>query len=413
MRAKQLISYATLNDCGGDLTKNWYVDYSFRMPNDDKVYRFRVYNGLCSGTAQQRRRNASRMIRKINAYLKSGEYLNHDTNYSPVRDGDSYRPEAQRIKRIEDSQRISSLLSRYMSDIKCRLRKKSWQTYQSKLTCLAEYITTELHDIPLTKVQRRDMLPFFSMLSSCKHLSAAGVKAYTVTVHRFFEYLEDIEVRERDSNPIKKIPNYGRVIDRSPEPFTPEEAYALKTMILPEDPFLWLMCQLQYYCCFRPGTELRLLKVGDICQADRTITIKSDFTKQKQTVRVQIPDVVFADIMRLHIFDYPKDYYVFTAAGVPSVRPIGYNTMRVRFNRYRDALNIPNSKTFYSWKHTGAISAYQNGANMSEIQDLLHHRWIGSTEHYLRKRIHRIDAGTKFVADITKKMSATTGAHRG
>ena len=117
---------------------------------------------------------------------------------------------------------------------------------------------------------------------------------------------------------------------------------------------------------------------------------------------MQIPDNVFADIERLQITGYPKDYYVFTSNNKPGRAPIGYNTMRVRFNYYRDALGIPKTKTLYSWKHTGAISAYENGANVAEIQDLLHHNWIGSTEHYIKKRMRRIDAGIKFVRDITK-----------
>ena len=405
MRTKQLISYATLNDAHGDTSKHWYIDYSFRLPNEDKVHRYRVYNGLCSGTAEQRRRRAYRMIRKINDYLKSGEYLNHDLDYSPVLSHEDFRPEAKRLKEIERSRTISHLMPDYVKDIQARLRKKSWQTYKSKLDCFQEYVTHDLKNMPVTKIQRVDVLPFFSMLATDKQMSVAGIKGYIVTIHRFFEWLEDIEVREVDSNPIKKIPNYGRVIDRAPEPFTPDEAYKLRQAIAPENPYLWLMCMMQYYCCFRPGTELRLLKVGDICIFDHTITIRAEYTKQKQTVTVKIPDIVYNDIERLRIMDYPSDYYVFSSDGIPSRRPIGYNTMRVRFNQYRDALHISNTKTFYSWKHTGAISAYRNGANMSEIQDLLHHSWIGSTEHYLKKRMKRIDTGAKFVQDITKGAS--------
>lgn len=401
MRTKQLISYATLNDAGGDLSKNWYIDYSFRLPNDDQVHRYRVYTGLCAGTAQQRHRRATKMIRRINDYLKSGEYLNHELNYNPVLDHEDHRPEQRRIKQLEDAARISALLPRYIADIKNRLRKKSWQTYQSKLDCFSRWLQDQLDNMALTKIQRKDLLPFFSYLASERGISSAGVHSYTTTLHRFFDWLEDIEVREIDSNPVKKIPNYGQVVDRSPEVFTPEEARKLKEAIAPSDPYLWLMCELQYYCCFRPGTELRLLKVGDICPDDHTITIRAEYTKQKQTVTVEIPDIVYKDIERLQITNHPKDYYIFTAEGIPSRRPIGYNTMRVRFNQYRDALHISKSKCLYSWKHTGAISAYQNGANMSEIQDLLHHNWIGSTEHYLKKRAHKINVGSKFVRAIT------------
>ena len=373
------------------------------MPDDDKVHRYKVYNGLCSGTAEERYKTAAKLIRKINRYLKSGAYLQHDLNYSPVQDRESFRPEARRVMEIEAGHKIGKLLPRYLKDLQPRLRKKSWQTYKSKLDCFAEYVVEHIRNKSLTDIDRKDILPFFSYLSSQKQITAIGVRSYTAAVHRFFDYLEDIEVRPIDSNPIKKIPNYGRVVDQAPEPFTVDEALALKEAMEREDPYLWLMCELQYYCCFRPGTELRLLKVSDICMFDRTITIRAEYTKQKQTVRVQVPEIVFRDIERLKILEYPRDYYIFTAYNRPAVRPIGYNTMRTRFNRFRDRLNIPPSKTLYSWKHTGAIQAYENGANVSEIQDLLHHNWIGSTEHYIKKRMRRIDAGVRFIPEIGKK----------
>ena len=405
MRTKQLISYARLCDCGGDTTKNWYIGYSFRLPDDPQVYRYKVYTGLCTGTAEQRRRKAYRLIRKINDYLKSGEYLQHDTSYSPVSDREDYKEEAKRVHAIEAGNRVSSLMERYLRDLKPRLRPKSYLTYKSKLDCFANYVRQDLRDISLIRIERKDILPFFSMLSGDKGITQAGIKSYIAAIHRFFDWMEDMEIRQMDSNPVKKIPNYGRVVDQAPEPFTEDEAYKLRQAIEPADPYLWLLCELQYYCCFRPGTELRLLRVGDICAADHTITIRAEYTKQKQTVRVQIPDIVYKDIERLHILDHPADYYVFTADGTPGRDPIGYNTMRVHFNYYRDRLGISKQKTLYSWKHTGAISAYQNGANVSEIQDLLHHNWIGSTEHYIKKRIRRIDTGTRFVSEI--KRSAT------
>ena len=400
MRRKQLISYASLCDAKGDVSKNWYVAYSFRVPDDDQVHRYKVYNGLCSGTAEERYKTAAKLIRKINKYLKSGEYLQHNLNYSPVQSHESFRPEARRLMEIEASHRVGRLMPRYIKDLESRLRKKSWQTYKSKLDCFARYVESHIHNKPVTELERKDILPFFSYLSGEKGITSAGIRSYTAAVHRFFDWLEDIEIRAIDSNPVKKIPNYGRVVDQAPEPFTAQEACALKELIEKQDPYLWLMCELQYYCCFRPGTELRLLKVSDICVYDRTITIRAEYTKQKQTIRVQVPEIVFQDIERLKIPQYPKHYYVFTAYGQPAVKPIGYNTMRVRFNRFRDQLGISPTKSLYSWKHTGAIQAYENGANVSEIQDLLHHNWIGSTEHYIKKRIRRIDAGVKYVPVI-------------
>lgn len=94
--AKQanLINYPKLNDKGGDLSKTWYVGYSFRLPTDPQTYKFRV--NICSGSAEERYAEAASIIETLQDYLKSGEYLNHPANYQPVRAKDKYRPEHQR-----------------------------------------------------------------------------------------------------------------------------------------------------------------------------------------------------------------------------------------------------------------------------------------------------------------------------
>ena len=41
-RRKKEIVMPHLNDCGGDLTKKWYVEYSIRNPKTDKMEGLRI-----------------------------------------------------------------------------------------------------------------------------------------------------------------------------------------------------------------------------------------------------------------------------------------------------------------------------------------------------------------------------------
>ncbi|MCL2597085.1 MAG: hypothetical protein FWD66_05385 [Paludibacter sp.] len=52
-RKSSIIIYPFLNDRKGDLSKQWYVEYQYRVPDSDKPFRFRIYEGL-SGTAKER-----------------------------------------------------------------------------------------------------------------------------------------------------------------------------------------------------------------------------------------------------------------------------------------------------------------------------------------------------------------------
>lgn len=83
--------------------------------------------------------------------------------------------------------------------------------------------------------------------------------------------------------------------------------------------------------------------------------------------------------------------------GVPGLHPLGKNTMRNRFNEYRDALGISKKKKFYSWKHTGAISRYDNGMPIYELKDHLRHSSIATTEEYLKKHVPKTDNADKYI----------------
>ena len=42
MRTKQLISFPRLNDCKGDISKFWYVEFSFRLPESDTLHKLDI-----------------------------------------------------------------------------------------------------------------------------------------------------------------------------------------------------------------------------------------------------------------------------------------------------------------------------------------------------------------------------------
>jgi len=61
MRKREKIIYTYLNDRGGDLSKKWYIEYQFTLPDATESIRERVYKGL-SGTAKQRYEAAKKIM---------------------------------------------------------------------------------------------------------------------------------------------------------------------------------------------------------------------------------------------------------------------------------------------------------------------------------------------------------------
>ena len=56
MRRKKLVVLPVLYDCGGDIEKRWYVYYSVRNPQNDKLVMFKVYDRLKSINNEKARR---------------------------------------------------------------------------------------------------------------------------------------------------------------------------------------------------------------------------------------------------------------------------------------------------------------------------------------------------------------------
>lgn len=389
MRTKSLISFPRFNRQNGDLTKKWYVEFAFRVPGKDKSYRYRVYSGLCSGTVDERDAIGKKLLEYYTEYLKSGEYLNTEPNLNPLKESEEYRPENQKWMEARKELLVSSLTTRFLRYVEPTLRKGTMKDYKGKLLLFTKYIEDKQRNIPVPLINRSMIFPFFEYLVSERNLCRQTVEKYMQIVRIFFNWCEDIGIREYETNPVKRIPKMGRVIDCSPGVFSADDRERLRNAIKPNEPWLWLACEILYYCAIRPGTEMRLMKVGDIDLSRKTITVRAELAKNKTTETVVFPDELREHMILLNLDRYDKELYLFGKYGSPAIVPMGKNTMRNRFNLYRDALKISNSKKFYSWKHSGALSAIENGASIYEVKDQLRHRSIMTTEEYLKKRTPR------------------------
>ena len=75
MKKRAIMILPHLNDCKGDLSKQWYVEYQWLVAGEEKRRKERVYEGLCEGTAEQRYKRAREIIAEKTEWLKSGQCL--------------------------------------------------------------------------------------------------------------------------------------------------------------------------------------------------------------------------------------------------------------------------------------------------------------------------------------------------
>lgn len=400
MRSKNLIGWPKLNDKGGDLSKAWYVEYSYRV--GDKVYRRRESNGLCRGTRKERLAVAGLLIRRFTKILEDGTYLSNPNAFEPVRENDLYKPEAKRFHAQEKALKMRNIIPKYMKSIKASLKQSSIRTYQGEMNIFQDWVETKLDDKCSADITREDLLPFFDYLVMPKKDGGRGlchktVSKYLQRLKEFYDWMNERGYCEHQ--PVTNIKNRGKHVDCAPAPFEKDERLRLKNAIATRDPWLWLACELIYQCAIRPG-EIRLIQIKDILLNRKVISIRSSVAKNKKTQTVGIPDNIIEQMQHLGVFSYEPDLYLFGSRWVPNVKPIGTTTLRQRFLVYKRELGISDDRKLYSWKHTGAIVAVDNGMDVMELKDHMRHESVATTMQYMKKRTRRVHVAEKFIAAI-------------
>jgi integrase len=167
-----------------------------------------------------------------------------------------------------------------------------------------------------------------------------------------------------------------------------EDVQKLMRVLDVHDPQLALACRFEYYCGLRPGKEIRLMRIYDLDLRDGVgkVRISYETAKTNRTRNVVIPDVFLDYLLKTwKLNDYPDNYYVFGKNGVPAPECVGKNSLRFRFNKFREQLKLPTENKLYSMKHTGAVTIAEQGVALINIRDHLGHTSVSTTEHYLRR----------------------------
>lgn len=399
-RTKSLICYPRLNDAKGDVNKRWYVEYAFRLPEDpEKVYRYRTYDGLCSGTAEDRYAHARDIIEERTQWLKSGAYLTEVRECTtPVKEVEDYRPEVSTYKSRLEQMRVRPLVEVFIMEVRRSREEATYNNYKGKLRLFCRYIEEQLHNCTVQHIRRPEVVEWLKQLAD-GDLCTVTLEKYMQILRAFFAWcIREGHYDER--NPVYDIPKFGKTIDCAPVPLDAGDRQKLKLAIATKEPYLWLACEIQYYCAIRPGTELRLLKLKDIDRSRKMITIHSTNAKNGRTQHVAVPEHVLVQMDKLGVWAYDGELYLFGSTGIPGAQPLGKNTMRNRFNRYRTQLKISPDKKFYSWKHAGAIDAAEAGMPIMQLKDHLRHESLATTEAYLRKRKPSSPDTSKWLGEI-------------
>lgn len=393
-RRKKLIRLPHLNDAGGDISKQWYVEYAIRNPKNDKMERFRVYEGLSDIVFAKRLIVAEQIINEYSEKLKNG--------WSPLVNDNRYVYQDQlvytEIAKVYGHQRSANGTVRFYASewLKVIADKVdpdgTLPTYKGKLRLFCTWLESKGYgENDVTTVSNEIVTRFFDYIIDDLKYSGNTVRKYRHILQNLFDSL--IEQGKIKENPVRKIRQCNRVNDQAPRPIMDMDLADFREAIKKDDPQLWLALCFEYYCFLRPGKEVRLMKIGNIDFARGTIYTERTRCKTKTEKTATIPFVFLKELRedwKLHT--YPRNHFVLAKGGIPGTEPLYKNDLRYRFNKFRTKLNMPQEYKLYSMKHTGNSRADDSrDISLRDMQYQNGHSSMVTTEKYTRHKFGTIN----------------------
>lgn len=387
--------FPVLRDRKGDISKKWYVELSQRNPKTDEMVRrrFETLNGININelkNVKERYDVANKLIIDLNAKLKNGWTIFNDTETAIYEDQTQYAAEAAIYKKmVKSNKNYIYWCSKYLEEVlyTSGLKEDTLITYKGRYRVFKNWlIKNDYINLDVTGLTNEIICEFFYFLRDEKSNTTHTSASYANLLNNLFDFI--IKNKGLILNPIHSLPVNKIVKDLGAEALYKEDLYKIMKAMDEVDPQLALACRFEYYCGLRPGKEVRLMKIGDLNlrKGVSRVKISSDHNKANRKKEVIIPDVFLdylLDVWKLDTYD--SDLFVFGREKVPGKQHLGKNTLRDRFNRIRDALNLPNIYKFYSMKHTGAITLAEQGESLINIRDHLGHTKVDTTEKYLER----------------------------
>lgn len=381
---------------------DWYIYFSVRNPLTDKMVPQKIYKGFSDcNTLSQKRAWGRTLVSELTEKLKAGWSPLDDRDKVIYSDQTEYHNLSVRFKTARSSVKNTRyFITDYLLSRKKGLKPKSYSTYQSKLRIFAEWIDKNNYgDYAVSAVDNKIIQLFFNYLIQEVKLDKLTIEKYMQIIRDYFNYL--IKKDKVTVNPVFDIVTPPKSKDMAARPINDNDLKALLTVIKEDNPQLFMACMFQYYLAIRPGQELRLLKVKDIDVFNNKVVVVDETAKTNRRT-IDMPIELSALCIKHQIHHYNRDYFVFGKNGIPGAVPLGHNTMRNRFNKFRDGLNFPKIYKFYSMKHTGGGKLLESGVTLEEIRDHFGHKSIETTDHYVRR--HFGNRNNKIINNFPKPM---------
>ncbi len=349
---------AKLCDRNGDLTKRWYVEFYAFDEKSNEVKRKQVFCPLKYKDARNRKTWANEKINEINKLLNDGKYFRA----------------ASEVK----TARIIDLFPVLLEKRKDSLRLKSYRTLRSVCRKFENYlIESRNKGLLIANFNTSHMEEFIDYMLKIGNV-ATTINNSTEKLGWFFEqaigrgYLEKKPYKRRNLPETETTKNVA---------FSKTHQLIIEEYLFNNDYPLYLFTRFVYHAFIRPK-ELRQLQVKHIDFDSCKIHVTGNISKNRKNEAVVMNQKLLGVAQQ---FKNKTGYLFGKQFELCSLSKCSEN---FPYNRHADALKKMGldglGYTLYSWKHTGAVRAYQSGLDIKKLQTLLRHSSLQITDIYLR-----------------------------
>nr|WP_294776604.1 site-specific integrase [uncultured Flavobacterium sp.] len=388
LTAKKNYSIPKIYDANGDLTKRWYVYFSFRNPTTGLLTKQTPIYGVANTFKTKAER-----YEILNAYRKSLQAL-LEKGMNPYEENDAKTQNNNVAKEALQKGEVTfakEVLIKEAIELALKIKqsvlsKTSFPSFSSNIKRFEKWLDSKniSGDKPVVAITKKTVIAYLNEV--LENTSPRTRNNTRVDLSSLFQVLEDNEIIKE--NFIKKI----NVLKATPER---NKTYSntLQTDIYKymeeNDKILLLFVKFISYNYLRP-IEVCRLRVGDLDLVDRKLYVRAKNSPVKTKI---IPEILINDLPDLSKMD--KNHYLFTPFAIGGEWETSETDKRdyfsKRFKKVKDHFKLGSDYGLYSFRHTFITKLYNEFAKQmtpfeakSKLMLITGHNTMDALDKYLR-----------------------------
>lgn len=397
LKIKPNYSSPKIYNAGGDLTKRWYVYYSFKNPDTGKMERqdpiYADVNRLFK-TFSTRTKAINTLRDAVEDILKAGfnpmaekiDFSKIFENLKIINPGMALHPE--NISDAENSEKtplVADAVVYALKIWKSTLAENTYPDYKGRINQFEKWLTEHNYqNQDISKIRKRTVVNYLNEVLS--RTSPKNRNNSRAVLSAFFGLLKEDEYI--DSNFVADI----KVLSATPKKnktYTPTQERQILNHLFHNDKILDLFIKFVSYNFLRP-VEASRLRVMDI----DVIGKKMRFKAKNQPIKTKIiPDILLKELPDLKNLN-PSNFF-FTPEGFgldwDTAETNRRNYFGKRFKKVKEKFGLGEEYGLYSWRHTYITKLYYEFVRestpfeaKSKLMLITGHSTMLALEKYLR-----------------------------